>query len=751
MAIGKQQLEQYQSDQFRLQIWYTLDNDLTESAVFAAERLVTEQPDNIANVHLYALCLYRAHKYKLAMHLTNEKDHVGCAYVFGLCCLKLGKYRMGCRALEKVRRIWPQAGVQIYDHSDTRRGSSPDLAAIQCLLGHLYRLFGDGKEAAECYSAALSINPFLWEALEGLCKLGVKLHISNIYTVTPAMLNARSKWPVRLERSTPSYDPFTDSKSTDINSSKIINNALQSRFRQHGDTASDADGDVSMGIASAATPDTDFVTTRGVRTRTRSGQSQPQVPDAPKRTHSIRSSESGQTANATELRRQQSEYTRRSARLLHSDSTPTASTNMNGNSSLQTPVARQGANVPAVQQDVHPLRGRLRAVGLMRSRFPSSTTGSTDETRTANAHESPVSVSANSTATTIERDDEDEFQKAVIDSDRIDMEARMLSLYEMIANGIYALSKFECSSALKFFSSLSQEQQMSPYALGKIGRAYFESVQYSEAETAFRKLRQISPMRLEDMEIYSTLLWHMRKEVQIGFLAHELLDIERNSVQTWIAIGNSFSLQKDHDQALKCFRRAAQIDPTFAYSYTLQGHEYVANEEHGNAKMAYRLAMRADWRHYNAWYGLGMLFLKTGELGLAEQHFTQAALINPGNSVLISCIAMVLEKLGMYPEALIQYDRAIELHPASAMPRFKKARLLMTMRQFDACLSELQVVLSLAPDESSVHFLLGRLFKARGEKQTAIKYFTSALNLDPKASHVIKAAIEGLENEDDVI
>ena len=107
------------------------------------------------------------------------------------------------------------------------------------------------------------------------------------------------------------------------------------------------------------------------------------------------------------------------------------------------------------------------------------------------------------------------------------------------------------------------------------------------------------------MEVYSTLLWHLRKDVELSYLAHELVDADRLSPAAWCAIGNSFSLQKDHDQALKCFKRATQLDPKLAYAFTLQGHEHVSSEEYDKALVAYRSAVSADSRHYNAWYGLG--------------------------------------------------------------------------------------------------------------------------------------------------
>jgi anaphase-promoting complex subunit 3 len=42
------------------------------------------------------------------------------------------------------------------------------------------------------------------------------------------------------------------------------------------------------------------------------------------------------------------------------------------------------------------------------------------------------------------------------------------------------------------------------------------------------------------------------------------------------------------------------------------------------------------------------------------------------------------------------------------------------------------ILKDLAPDEASVHFLLGKLYKTLGDKNTAVHHFTIALSLDPK-------------------
>lgn len=109
------------------------------------------------------------------------------------------------------------------------------------------------------------------------------------------------------------------------------------------------------------------------------------------------------------------------------------------------------------------------------------------------------------------------------------------------------------------------------------------------------------------MEVFSTLLWHLRQHVKLSFLAQELLSINPRSPEAWIAVGNTFSLQKERVQALTCFRRAAQLDPGCAYAYTLSGHELI-DEDFDKAINFFQSALRADPRHYNAWCVVGFCF-----------------------------------------------------------------------------------------------------------------------------------------------
>lgn len=322
----------------------------------------------------------------------------------------------------------------------------------------------------------------------------------------------------------------------------------------------------------------------------------------------------------------------------------------------------------------------------------------------------------------------------------------LLELFGKLGSGYYLLSRYSSQAAWDEFATLPSAQRETPWVLAQMGRAQYEQARYSEAAEVFEKVKRIAPSRMEDMEVYSTVLWHTKSETDLAYLAHELIEADRLSPQAWCAIGNSFSLQREHDQAVKCFRRATQLDPRFAYAFTLQGHEHVANEEFDKALFAYRSAIAADNRHYNGWYGLGRVYEKMGKFEIAEKHYKNAHHINPRNPVLLVCIGVVLERMRKPQAALLQYNEACRLDPRSALARFKKARVLMNLRKTKMALEELEILKDLAPDEANVHFMLGKLYKMMRDKTAAIRHFTIALNLDPKVSLLATCAMHACTN-----
>ena len=80
--------------------------------------------------------------------------------------------------------------------------------------------------------------------------------------------------------------------------------------------------------------------------------------------------------------------------------------------------------------------------------------------------------------------------------------------------------------------------------LSLVAKTHAEMVDYAQSEKIYAWCRRVCPHRLEGAEIYSTVLWHLKRDVELSHLAHFALGFDRLSPHTWCIMGNCFSAQK---------------------------------------------------------------------------------------------------------------------------------------------------------------------------------------------------------------
>jgi anaphase-promoting complex subunit 3 len=640
-------------------------------------------------IHLYAHVLYRRKRYKTAYNVVSKYCgvHVGCSYVFAKCCKELQKEPEGIRALLMTMNLW--------ENLENTKDILPDSIACHMLLAKLYSSVNDIPRATIHFSKILKLNPFIFEAFEKLCKLGVRVNVDSIY-------KNRNFNPMPNSNTNLNSNPNNQIIETEIEHDldEIINNQQQLLNKSHTIIGANTNTSsknpifktpitkIKQPIISTSSPDSSnsFIT--------------------PMNKSINKSSLNNKNLNNSSKLISSKRNTSITSRLLHNNSL----NNLNMNKGLDDEI-------------------RFLKKNSNDNVFKSSSSSSVLNNQ---------SVFSNNSLNL--------FDIKEHPTDVFNFSDYLIKIYSKLAKGYLASTIFDCFKAIRIFDSLPENERNTPWVLSKLGRLHFEIVNYEEAENYFKKSREIDRAKIKDMEYYSTLLWHLHKEIDLSFLAHELFEIDSNSAVSWICIGNLFSFKKEPEDAIKCFNKAIEFNPNCAYAYTLQGHEYLATDAFENALNSFRHAIVLDKRHYNAFYGIGMVYLKLGDFRKAEFHFRKAVEINPVNVILICCIGMALEKLGKREASLKQYEFATKLQPLSMLALFKKAQVLFNMGRYDEALKDFEKLENLAPDEASVHFLLGKLYKHYGRKHDAIKQFTISLNLDPKGSHLIKEAMENLED-----
>lgn len=742
----------------------SLRHFMYRNAIFTCERLCAEFPSE-TNLQLLASCYLQNNQAYSAYHILKGSQLPQSRYLFALSCFQmdlLNEAEMAmCPANESMVEV-------------------PNGAAGHYLLGLIYRYTDRRKCAVHHFNQALSLDPLLWVAYEELCMLGVaedaatvfgdaaflclqKQQLShglvskNLYSLTEDHVVATSK----------SFGSEDASPRHFKNCQRDISGHHHGLPLSGGNSSQPSNG----GSASVSfyTPSPMAIQLSGVSPPRMCRNMQINGPfQCPPSTDNSPRSIVNSMIQAPKRKVVDEGKLRKVSGRLFSDSSTRRSTRLAGES-----VAYTNLNVPAAvsvngtgQSSKYPGNSKLshtssRSVTLRRGQsWANENLDESDKpSNKQDIYDDPHCNSAACSSPSGElRGLEREISTlsgsgAGMSSTRLTTGAsELLALLRVLGEGLRLSCLYKSQDALDVYVKLPQKHYNTGWVLSQVGKAYFEMVDYLEADHAFSLARLASPYNMEGMDIYSTVLYHLKEDMKLSYLAQELISTDRLATQSWCAMGNCYSLQKDHETALKNFQRAVQLNPRFAYAHTLCGHEYVALEDFENGVKSYQSALRVDARHYNAWYGLGMVYFRQEKFEFSEHHFRVAFQINPRSSVIMSYLGAALHALKKNKEALEMMERAIIADKKNPLPLYQKANILLSMENLDGALEVLEELKEYAPRESSVYALMGRIYKRRNMYDKAMLHFGLSLDLKPSATDVaaIKAAIEKLHVPDEI-
>ncbi|KAG8787812.1 anaphase-promoting complex subunit cdc27 [Serendipita sp. 397] len=766
-----------------------LDAELLKTALFYAERLFAMDGTNHDSRHLLANVMLKLDQPHSALHLaTRPQDEpcAGCLYIAARCNEKLQRPGKSKDLMSKALHVMSnssrdrlQFAHQTYD--------VPEPAILYCKAGLTAAKASQRQEAIDNFYHALKLEPLLWDAWQGLCTLGATVDVEEALEVPSHLQGLPSAFPDNEESATPvpsmshpivaklskqyaitptlSKPPglggggdffFTpDQKGPSQTSSNYQLGSIPKGKGLYNQALETPDPHTPLGSLPA------LYKSLNIGTRATSSQQPPSIPGGNQyagtrrttRTHDdgappnkrVRTT-TGRTAvqsvaKSTTLNPPSTTAARRSTRLLMS----------NGKANQ--------VKHPGTSKD-----GQRKA--MYRSRSVSDaddTTADAPSPSSGSIPQSPPSDSTENINVGSTSSQDAKYNEAVADR-------YVFDLMKILAQAQYNLSRYQCRAAIGSLEKLPQNQQMAPSVMIMYARAYYELVEYTRAERAFKMARRFDPYRVWDMDMYSTLLWHLRKNAQLSFLAQELLNINPKSPEAWIAIGNCFSLQKEHPQALVSFQRASEMDPFCAYAYTLSGHESLVSDDVRKAIVLFQTALGYDGRHYNAWcvfsllslsfrscekplvphvvssslcrYGLGSCYLKMGRLPMAQYHFERAVEIHPANAVLLGCLGMVHERQGRVEEALSLFNIALQASPNNSLVRYRRAKIMVQRGDYAAAEEDLVRLCDLSPSEPNVVLLLGKVYHLQGKKEDATRVLAVARDLDPRNAPKIEKLVE---------
>jgi len=307
---------------------------------------------------------------------------------------------------------------------------------------------------------------------------------------------------------------------------------------------------------------------------------------------------------------------------------------------------------------------------------------------------------------------------------------------------------------------LYKARELSPEAAdlwNNLGVVYKNMGRYEDAFEALMTSQRLSPNRPVTLKNIGDVLFFQYRDDEARLWYERALRNDRNDPWALTGKGQIMVTNQHYEQALELFDRALTIEPEYAWALGGRGmallglarfeeaveafdmaieldpewdHPHCGKAEAMHrlgllkeAEVEYRTALRLDELDPLKWQDLGNVLLDMNRYRDSLRAFRRAAGLDDKLVRVHSGMAHCLDMLGRPHEALVAYDKALELDAEDPAIWNNRAVLLTEgLQREDEALVSYQRAIELDPEYHLARFNLGQLLTKRGELDQALAH-----------------------------
>lgn len=187
----------------------------------------------------------------------------------------------------------------------------------------------------------------------------------------------------------------------------------------------------------------------------------------------------------------------------------------------------------------------------------------------------------------------------------------------------------------------------------------YHLMDYVKAEQVYDDILVGDPLRLDDLDTFSNMLYVMEKRLKLLYLAHYALQVDKFRPETCCVVANYHSMKGEHEKAIMYYQRALALNKQCISAWTLMGHEFVELKNSHAAIESYRRAVDQNPRDFRAWYGLGQAYEVLDMNLYALYYYQKATNLQPLDKRMWQALGNCYEKLDKLEEAAKAFEKAL--------------------------------------------------------------------------------------------
>lgn len=214
------------------------------------------------------------------------------------------------------------------------------------------------------------------------------------------------------------------------------------------------------------------------------------------------------------------------------------------------------------------------------------------------------------------------------------------------------------------------------------------------------------------------------------------LEIDPSLASAWSNKGNSLHNLGRYEQAVACHDKAVEIDPSLANAWSNKGVTLGVLGRYEEAIACYDKALEIDPDLASAWSNKGNSFEHLGRYEEAVACHDNALEIDPRLAGAWTNKGKSLYALSRYEEAVACYDKALEIDPRDADAWSNKGASLTPLGYFVEAITCYNKALEIDPHLAAAWSNKGASFQLLGSYEKAVACYDKALETDPRVADV---------------
>lgn len=221
----------------------------------------------------------------------------------------------------------------------------------------------------------------------------------------------------------------------------------------------------------------------------------------------------------------------------------------------------------------------------------------------------------------------------------------------------------------------------------------------------------------------------------------QLYSIPPQDAESWVALGNTYYVRGNLDEAGECCQRALALQPDHLEAIVGSGNVLLSQGKHDEAATLYQRAIAINPLHAVAHCNLGNIHSMLGEYDEAAGRFQKAMQLDPNLFIAFYNLGNLRMRQGAYDKAANNFRRAIILHPSEEQLNHVKQQglLMMKSNQLQAARGLFSQLCQTRPEDMQAWLQLSTINAKLGNLDEAGDCCRHVLTIEPNndQAHVV--------------